>query len=79
MSAAPTTFLMTAVCECGAVHRFSGKHYDVARAQCGRFFWALQPKRNGAMKMFPWPGPNLTREQMTGKKSAEQIVKGMNK
>lgn len=65
MNAAPTTFLMTVNdCPCGTQHRFTAKHYDVGRAQCGRFFWALQPKRNGAMKMFPWPGPNLTREEM---------------
>jgi hypothetical protein len=28
--------------------------------------------------MFPWPGRNLTREEMGGKPSAETIVRRMN-
>jgi hypothetical protein len=79
VSAAPSTQLVQIECACGVVHRFSAKHYEVARTECGRFYWSLAPKRDGRLKLFPWPGPNLTREQMTGQKSAEQIVKGMNK
>jgi len=79
MIAAPTTQTIGIGCACGSLHRFATKHYEVSRVACGRFYWALQPRRNGNLQLFPWPGPNLTREQMTGQKSAEQIVKGMNK
>ena len=43
------------------------KHYDVVRCSCGKFFWALQPKRNGPLKAFPWPGRNLTRAELEEK------------
>jgi hypothetical protein len=65
-------------CPCGKTHRFTVEHYDRVIVQCGRPWWALQPKRNGPLVMFPWPGRNLTREEMGGKPSAETIVRRMN-
>ncbi len=31
-------------------------HYDVVRCSCGRFYWALQPRANGPLQVFPHPG-----------------------
>jgi hypothetical protein len=46
-------------CECGLKPgQYYLKHYEVCRCQCGRFFWALQPKRSGPLKAFIWPGRN---------------------
>jgi hypothetical protein len=66
-------------CACGKIHRVEAQHYDRIIVECGLRYWALQPKSKGPLVLFPWPGPNLTREEMTGKKSADQIVKGMAK
>ena len=30
--------------------------YEVTRCVCGKDWWALQPKRNGPLMAFPWPG-----------------------
>lgn len=54
-------------CPCGAVHCFTVEHYGVGRAKCGRSYWALQPKRGEPMKLFPWPGPNLTAQELAEK------------
>jgi hypothetical protein len=64
--------VVTVVCPCGAVHRFEAEHYARFRTKCGRAYWALQPKRGGRLEMFPWPGPNLTREQL-----AEKLLTGL--
>ena len=70
---------LTVECPCLAVHCVTLQHYERVKVKCGRIYWALQPKRGGPLELFPWPGPNLTREEMTGKKSAEQIVRNMNR
>ena len=31
-------------------------HYGVMRCSCGSFFWALQPRRDGPLVLFPHPG-----------------------
>ena len=64
-------------CPCGTVHRFRAQHYDRVIVECGRKYWVLQPRRAGAYVLKPWPGPNLTREEMGGGKSAAQIVRKM--
>jgi hypothetical protein len=43
-------------CECGSALSAWLNHYDVAHCDCGRNWWALQPKRDGDLKIFPWPG-----------------------
>ena len=64
-------------CQCGTLHRFRAQHYDRVIVECGRKYWTLQPRRDGPYLLKPWPGPNLTREEMTGQKSAAQIVRKM--
>ena len=54
-------------CPCGKVHRFDIAHYDRVIVGCGRRYWALQPRRNGPLKMFPWPGPNLSARELAEK------------
>lgn len=56
------------ICDC---HRAKGTkggqylfHYDRLICSCGKTYWALLPKRGGPLVMFPWPGHNLSREQM---------------
>jgi hypothetical protein len=65
-------------CPCGATHRFAVAHYDRVIVKCRRLYWALQPKRSGPLALFPWPGHNLSREEMGGRPSAETIVRRMN-
>jgi hypothetical protein len=43
-------------CECGRNGTVRLRHYELVRCECGLVYWALRPKRNGAMKLFPWPG-----------------------
>ena len=44
-------------CPCGARGTVTLKHWELFRcSKCGRFFWALQPKRPGPFVFFPWPG-----------------------
>ncbi len=57
----------------GAVHCVpDAQHYDRVMAKCGRKYWVLQPKRNGELKLFPWPGPALTRAEMKAREEAEK-------
>ena len=51
-------------CGCGSTGQVVLGHYEIGRCPCGRFFWALQPKRNGPLALFPWPGPTLTKWQL---------------
>lgn len=55
---------MTKPCPCGKLHRVEAQHYDRMIMECKRPYWALQPKRNGPLVLFPHPGPNLTRQEM---------------
>ena len=64
---APGTQLVSVACPCGVKHLFPANHYDRFIVSCGRRYWALQPKRNGELKLFPWPGENLTRREMIEK------------
>ena len=43
-------------CVCGERHGQYLGHYDRMQASCGRVYWALQPKRNGHLQLFTWPG-----------------------
>jgi hypothetical protein len=43
-------------CECGAKGGQYLAHYSLVRCSCGKYFWALQPKRGGPLVAFPWPG-----------------------
>jgi hypothetical protein len=65
-------------CGCGKRHTVEIDHYGRVRMSCGVIYWALQPKRDGAYMLKPWPGPNLTREEMGGGPSAATIVRRMN-
>ena len=44
------------ICDCGAGGRAMVYHYDVVRCDCGHRYQALRPKRNGPLKLFPFPG-----------------------
>lgn len=58
-------------CACGKVHAVDNVvHYDRVILDCGRPYWVLQPKRNGPLTLFPWPGPNLTRAELAAKEAA---------
>lgn len=54
-------------CECGHKVGTYFVHYQVARCNCGRAYWALQPLRTGPLVLKLWPGPNFTRQEMDGK------------
>jgi hypothetical protein len=30
------------------------KHYEIMKCRCGRFWWVLQPLRNGPFEAFRW-------------------------
>ena len=46
-------------CPCAGGGTVYLRHYERVRCECGRVYWALKPKRNEPMKLFPWPGdPN---------------------
>ena len=63
--AVPALQFLRNPCECGAGGgwRMVG-HYDVVSCNCGKKFWALQPKRNGPFVAYPWTSPEqlLNRE-----------------
>lgn len=61
----------TGCCPCGKSHCFMLGHYDKAVAKCGRVYWALQPKRNGPLALYPWPGPMLTAKEFAEKQRSE--------
>lgn len=63
---------LPAPCECGKPHGARLDHYQLLRASCGRIFWALQKRRNGPLKLFPWPGHNLSRAEMIEKYGPEK-------
>ena len=63
---------VSVVCTCGKTHCFNIRHYDRVLLSCVRPMWALQPKRNGPLVMFPWPGPALTARELAAKEAAEQ-------
>jgi hypothetical protein len=67
-----TEHLVAFHCACGSVHHISVQHYDRVIVSCGRPYWALQPKRNGPLRMFPWPGSNLTRQEYREKYPNEE-------
>ncbi len=43
-------------CVCRRACAWRMAHYEVTRCTCGKGWWALQPKRNGPLVAFPWPG-----------------------
>ncbi len=43
-------------CECGSHCGQTLAHYEIVKCNCGNCYWALQPRRNGPLKLFPWPG-----------------------
>lgn len=65
--------ILSVTYDCGAVHRFSCAHYTIALQPCGRKFWALQPKRGGELKLFPWPGLPLTRRELAEKEAHDEL------
>lgn len=50
------TMIVDFSCACGKEWQQKVVHYDIIRCACGRFVWALQPKRNGPLKGYQWPG-----------------------
>lgn len=46
-------------CECGNSGMVKLRHWERLRCVCGRIWWALQPKRHGQLKLFPWPGNGI--------------------
>ena len=70
---------LTYHCTCGKTHTITTvvHHYDRVTLCCGSIVWAIQPKRDGPLVISPWPGRNLTREEMGGRPSAETIVRRM--
>jgi len=59
-------------CVCGKTHGNYLDHYDRLRASCGRMYWVLQPQRGGPLQLFPWPGMNLSRQEMAEKYGTEE-------
>jgi len=47
-------------CRCGNAFSAMMQHYDLVTCKCSRIFWALQPHRDGPLKLFPWPGDYRT-------------------
>lgn len=43
-------------CVCGREWAQRVAHYDIVMCHCGGFVWALQPKRNGPLAGYIWPG-----------------------
>lgn len=72
MKAAPITQAVSVRCACGKVHHWHLGHYGRGLAPCGRIYWALQPERSGELVMFPWPGPNLSAQELAEKERAEK-------
>jgi len=64
--------LVIHACECGRAHHLTVGHYDRMLLKCGRMMWALQPKRNGPLVMFPWPGPPMPARELAQKESDER-------
>jgi hypothetical protein len=58
---------VTGTCRCGKAFRIRVSHYDRVILSCQHPYWALQPRRNGPLVMFPWPGPALTRAEYRAK------------
>jgi hypothetical protein len=58
-------------CDCGKKVGAYLKHYALMRCVCGFIWWALQPKADGPLKLFPWPGPNLTAQELEEREKAE--------
>lgn len=59
-------------CDCGKTHLLRGVfHYDRVFLSCQRIVWALRPRRGGPLEMHPWPGQNLTREEMADQRNEE--------
>jgi hypothetical protein len=57
---AATEEWLAMLCDCGNKLVAHLKHYDVVRCECGRLYWALQPKRDGQLTFFPYPTKNAT-------------------
>ncbi len=64
---------MKIACPCGETHTMNLNHYEVRRAECGRSYWALQPKRNSPLELFRWPGSN-TRDAVKPDESSKVAV-----
>jgi hypothetical protein len=47
-------------CACGQAKGQYLKHYELCRCVCGRFYWALQPHRDGPLVAMLWPGDART-------------------
>jgi len=47
---------LTISCQCGKKCGCYLRHYERVRCACDRVYWALRPKRNGPMQLWPWPG-----------------------
>lgn len=56
VKAIDVTQFMSIVCECEKKCGGYLRRYELVRCFCGRIYWALRPKRNGPMRLFPWPG-----------------------
>lgn len=52
------------LCDCGHQCGQYLQHYGLVKCSCDRVFWALRPKRNGPLILYPWPGHNLSRNDM---------------
>jgi hypothetical protein len=50
---------------CRTPFTVSAGHFEVFKCECGMFVWALQPKRNGPLKIVRWPGGNLTKSEVS--------------
>lgn len=70
MRATATTQPVRFKCACGHSSTEVAGHYDIVRCKCGKFQWALQPRRGGPLRFFPWPGPNLTKAELAKQQAA---------
>ncbi len=52
----PGQWLSITCPKCGKKGGQNLTHYEVLRCHCGKFYWALQPQRNGPLVLYPHPG-----------------------
>ncbi len=43
------------VCLCGKRWHQNMRHYEIVICRCGRYWWVLQPRRDGPFQSFRWP------------------------
>lgn len=67
------TETVSVVCRCGKIHVVENiAHYDHILVSCGAPYFAVRPMRFGPLKLVPWAGPNLTRQEYREKYGSDE-------